>query len=259
MRKWLKQIKGEHIAFTGTAWRIRRDLRKDVHRQGGVATSKGLVTGNTTVLVRGRWPNDEFGAKERKAAELMRGGHPISIVADFDFRRLLEKGRPAKVMDRVAGEPIEWLNAPSRKNFEKAANISGMLDFVHTALGRVEQGFLRHKLFEKSDEAVCALCGRRLPLSLMVAAHIKPRSECSRMERLDAENIVFGVCLLGCDVLYERGFISIGPKGKIHTASVHGSKALARLFAMYRGRICPAWKGTSAKYFEWHLVRRFQG
>jgi len=40
MRKWLKQIKGEHIAFTGKAWRIRRDLQKDVHRQGGVATSK---------------------------------------------------------------------------------------------------------------------------------------------------------------------------------------------------------------------------
>jgi hypothetical protein len=35
-----------------------------------------------------------------------------------------------------------------------------------------------------------------VPLGLMIAEHIKPRSECSRRERLDAENIVFGVCLL---------------------------------------------------------------
>lgn len=259
MRTRVKDINGEHVAFTGRAWKVRKELRREVVRLGGATTSKGAVTNNSTILVRGQWPNNEYGAKERKAAELIRSGHQISVVADLEFQKLLEQGRSARVMDVVAGEPMEWLVGPSRKEFEKAAKTTGELDYMHTALGRIEQGFLRKGLFGKSSEAVCALCGRQLPVTLMVAAHIKPRSDCSRKERLDAANIVFGVCLLGCDVLYERGLISVGTKGKILTASAHGSKTLARLFAPYRGRVCPAWKPTSKGYFDWHFARRFEG
>jgi len=57
----------------------------------------------------------------------------------------------------------------------------------------------------------CSLCGQLLPVELLVAAHIKPRSECSRRERLDFENIVFGVCVLGCDALYEKGLYQCSP------------------------------------------------
>jgi hypothetical protein len=74
-------------------------------------------------------------------------------------------------------------------------------------------------LFGEKDEAICSICKRKLPLSLMVAAHIKSRSECNMQERLDTSNIVFGVCLLGCDAFYEIGLITVNSKGKLKIAS----------------------------------------
>jgi hypothetical protein len=91
----------------------------------------------------------------------------------------------------------------------------------------------------------------------MIAAHIKPRSECSRVERLDAENIVFGVCLVGCDALYERGLISV-KDGRIVTAS-HGSKALRQLLKPYQRRKLSKWSVSKKPYFDWHYERRFAG
>jgi len=126
-------------------------------------------------------------------------------------------------------------------------------------LGRVEQSYLRHSLFGEVEHAVCSLCGRHLPIGLLVAAHAKPRSECSRHERLDARHVVFGVCLLGCDALYERGFVGVREKGGIVLTGAHSAPALKAALRILRGRHCQAWNLATAKYFEWHLSRRFQG
>ena len=107
-----------------------------------------------------------------------------------------------------------WLTPPTKRQFKQAALKGGPLDREHSVLGRVEQSYLRHVLFNGAEHAACSMCGRRLPLGLRIAAHIKPRSECSHAERLDAENIVFGLCLLGFDALYERGLISVGDGGR---------------------------------------------
>lgn len=256
MRTRITSIKGEHVAFTGRAWKLRKDLCEEVERQGG-RTSGGSLSGKSTILVRGRWQENEAGEKERRAADMIRHGSGISVVTEEEFKKLLERGRPAKVMDRVAGEPLEWLRGVTSLDFRRAAKISGELDFIHTALGRVEQAFLRRRLFGDADEARCTLCGRMLPVGLMIAAHIKPRSECTRVERLDAENIVFGVCLVGCDALYERGLISV-KDGRIVTAS-HGSKALRQLLKSYQRRRCPEWSISKKPYFDWHYERRFAG
>lgn len=258
MRKWIRSIKGEYVAFTGTAWRKRRELQNRVRRLGGKPTPRGAVNSNTTILVRGKWESDDYGSKEERTAQLIRTGREISVVSDSEFRKLLEADRPAKVLDRVAGQPLDWLITPTKVQFERAAQISGPLDHEHSVLGRVEQGFLRNKLFGGAEQALCALCGRKLPISLMVAAHIKPRSECSGRERRDADNIVFGVCLLGCDALYERGLISVTRGGTIQAASLRSSASLKSIFALYRDKTCPAWKHSNARYFKWHCERRFQ-
>lgn len=109
MRRRLKSIQGQHVAFTGKAWRFRSDLQREVRRQGGETSSHGSVNGKTTVLVRGDWADEDYGVKERKAAQLIRKGQKIVVVSDSEFRKLLEAGQPAKIMDRVAGQPIEWL------------------------------------------------------------------------------------------------------------------------------------------------------
>src|SRR5580658_737758 len=159
MRTRITRIKGEQVAFTGRAWKLRKDLCKEVERQGG-GTSGGSLTSKSTILVRGRWQENEAGEKERRAAEMIRHGSGISVVAAEEFQKLLEQGRPARVMDRVAGEPVEWLRGATPQEFRRAAKISGELDFLHTALGRVEQAFLRRRLFGDADETCCALCGR---------------------------------------------------------------------------------------------------
>jgi len=261
MRNWLKSLRGERVAFTGTAWRVRAELTRRVRLKGGIPTA-GAVTRDTSVLVRGEssnWKYGDHGIKERDVARWIRHGAPISIVHDIEFRKLLEKGSPARVADRIAGEPVQWLARATKRQFERAANKEGPLDREHTVLGRVEQSYLRHALFGEKELATCSLCGRRLPVGLLVAAHLKPRTECSRRERLDVENIVFSVCLLGCDALYERGIVAVSEKGRILSGTGQSCPALNSVLRRFRGRRCDAWNKTRAAYFRWHLTRRFQG
>ena len=204
------------------------------------------------------WAYGDYGKKERRAAELVRVGRRIALVHEVEFRKLIEEGRPARVSDHLAGQPFDWLRIVTNKQFRKAAAIQGSLDREHSAIGRVEQSFLRRSLFGDSEKWECSLCGRRLPLALLVAAHIKPRSDCSRAERLDARNVVFSLCLLGCDALYERGLVTVAPAGRIRINSVGQSRVVQRVLLQYRSRKCTAWKETNAQYFDWHLKRRFQ-
>lgn len=78
-------------------------------------------------------------------------------------------------------------------------------------------------------------------------------------ERLDWEDVVFGVCLIGCDALYERGFIGEESGGRICISDAPISKVLANLLKGYSRIKCANWKETAADYFDWHLKFRFQG
>jgi hypothetical protein len=151
------------------------------------------------------------------------------------------------------------ITAATKQQFKKTATIDGLLDCEHSIKGQGEQSYLRHCLFGDKEDANCALCGRRLPLGLMVAAHIKARSECSRRERLDASNIVFGICVLGCDALYERGLIGVDSAGRIRVAAEIEFRIVKKVLARYRGRKCSAWNQGNGQYFKWHLAQRFQG
>jgi hypothetical protein len=258
---WLTNLRGQRVSLTGKAWCSRDSLIRRLH---GKATPEGRLTKATTLLVRGsstQYAYREYGRKERKVAQLVRSGQQIMVVDDFEFRKLLEDGRRARLSDRIAGQPVQWLKRVAPREFQAVAAISDPLDRECSTLGRVEQSFLRQCLFGEAETSNCSLCGRRLPIELLVAAHIKPRSECSRQERLDFKNIVFGVCVLGCDALYEKGFISVAHGGKIRTSGVDTvSTALKNILREFRERQCGAWKkGKNDKYFEWHAERRFQG
>lgn len=261
MTKWITTIKGQHVAFTGQAWLTRPELQRLVRRLGGTPTRGAEVTTATTVLVRGRstkWKLKGHGLKERYAAHLIREGYPLVVVSDAEFRKLVESGKRARMLDRVAGEPTEWLLSAPKKEFQAVAKLAGPLDREHSAKGRVEQSYLRRLLFGASDAAKCSLCRRELPVSLLIAGHIKARSECTRCERLDAKNIVFPVCLLGCDALYERGLVSISETGRILTTSQPGSPILKKVLLQFKGQKCSTWSESNSEYFAWHLRERFQ-
>lgn len=260
----LRTVRDKHVALTGCCWLPRVKLVRSIRLAGGYVSPSAEVTKSTDVLVRGyspHWAYGDFGLKEAAAAKLIREGRRLLIIHDYEFQRLLEKGRPARCSDYIAGHPIAFLVPPPPKTaFERVASIRGPLDREQTVLGRIEQAFLRSQLFQGQDLARCSLCGHDFPKEIMVAAHVKPRSECTARERRDAKCIVFAVCLLGCDALYERGFLSVDEAGRVVTASAVGLPAAVKEhLRAVRGIRCPAWHEGTVDYFAWHYKRRFRG
>jgi len=128
----------------------------------------------------------------------------------------------------------------------------GKLDKEVTVLRRLEQSFLRKYLFGSGDKGTCAICGSVLPVSLLIAAHIKPRSKCTDAERRDYTNNVVPMCLLGCDALFECGLVVIN-EGKVQVRMEASSPGkLKALFDQLNGRPAAAWKPGRFQYFRWH-------
>jgi hypothetical protein len=122
---------------------------------------------------------------------------------------------------------------------------------------RVEQTSARRLLFGQAGLGKCSLCSARLPVELLVAAHIKRRSDATRAERLDLPNIVMPACLLGCDALYERGWICVGESGEIQPSDEAMSPswpAAVNHAQRLLGVQCTAWTTKSAAYFRWHRL-----
>lgn len=126
------------------------------------------------------------------------------------------------------------------------------MDTKGKALFRKEQSFLRQFLFANNKISTCGICGKEFPVKLLVAAHIKRRANCTIDEKLDYKNIVMPMCKLGCDALYENGYITI-IDGKIVTCkSESHTQALNDYIDYLNDRSCTYWKINRSKYFEWH-------
>lgn len=126
------------------------------------------------------------------------------------------------------------------------------LDTEGKALFRKEQSFLRRFLFANNKISICGICGKEFPVELLVAAHIKRRANCTIDEKLDYKNIVMPMCKLGCDALYENGYITI-IEGKIVTCmSKFHTQALNDYIDSLNDRSCTYWNINSLKYFKWH-------
>lgn len=123
-------------------------------------------------------------------------------------------------------------------------------DKMATVAVRVEQRFLRNQQLRRWGNR-CALCGRRLPEELLVAAHIKPRWACSEDERMDSLNVSMLACLFGCDALFELGYVVVDKQGKIKHGR-RGPDEVEERVADMIGRPCPSHGHDSRQYFDWH-------
>tara|TARA_R110002153_G_scaffold12031_1_gene45722 strand:- start:344 stop:1324 length:981 start_codon:yes stop_codon:yes gene_type:complete len=103
-------------------------------------------------------------------------------------------------------DPLESLK-------KRLANME-FTDTEATVKRRREQQILADILFLDKTEESCSICHKVMPTELLHAAHIKQRSECTKKEKTDP-NIVMPLCKLGCDDLFEQGFILINSKGRI--------------------------------------------
>ena len=117
---------------------------------------------------------------------------------------------------------------------------------------RREQRTLRWALGLGVGSSQCAVCGRTLPDHLLVAAHIKKRSECTESERIDIPSVAFVACTLGCDTLYEHGYISVDVKGRVIALRPCPDRHLEEAVSGLVGRSVDGWSQSSARYFAWH-------
>lgn len=116
---------------------------------------------------------------------------------------------------------------------------------------RKEQALFRAILFKSKKEAQCAICHRLIPTNLMVAAHIKPRSKCNPNERKNI-NVVMPLCKIGCDDLFEKGYIVVDEEGIVRTNyKIRYSKAMKFILNNLIGNSCKFFNNKTISFFEY--------
>ncbi|MFW1690542.1 hypothetical protein ACG9H2_11310 [Acinetobacter ursingii] len=125
------------------------------------------------------------------------------------------------------------------------------LDYDSKTKSRKEQNFLRAHLMNAKIESNCTICGNLFPLDFLIAAHIKPRKDCKQNEKLDFDNIATLMCKMGCDDLYERGYIyienGIVKKNTKRKTTIY----LDQIISTIEGKEIKNW-GNSKHYYDFH-------
>jgi len=117
---------------------------------------------------------------------------------------------------------------------------------------RRDQSGLRKLLFGNQQTSRCGICSREYPVEFLHTAHIKSRSACSLEERVDWRNIVMPACLFGCDALFEKSFLRVGPDGVIQLqGNYNETPSLAAFAKSLEGKVARAFSPTNRVYFEW--------
>ena len=186
------------------------------------------------------------------------GYQPNFIVRGFS---VLDEEKSERVLEHFGFLSGKHYPPTTRKDFESAVDQLAKMKETERKVqsyARKEQAFLRRNLFKTSTHN-CAICGKEYPIDVLSAAHIKRRSACSKFEKLDANNIVMGACRIGCDELYESGYISVGEAGKIITTQQKTTPPLKEFLESIKNRACAAFKDSNAGYFAWHRKTVFRG
>lgn len=171
----------------------------------------------------------------------------ISALSEVDGRALLAAmAVPTSVMPSVSstavpGPPVADVNDPT--------------DDLAWGKVRREQRRLRNYLLAGRTEAPCAVCGRILPFWLLVAAHIKPRYLCTDAERNALAEAGMLACTLGCDALFEAGYLVVAADGHVVAGRPPSADAVALAVTERVGRPCTAYSSMTAGRFRSHRDR----
>ena len=158
---------------------------------------------------------------------------------------ILDQGKSDLALDEYE------LNGDDRRLQDFVDAIDAEPDNPRMGNVRGEQTELRRRLLQGRIVAPCSMCGDSLAEDLLVAAHIKQRSQCTREEKLDPQIVVL-MCKLGCDSLYEYGYLSVS-QGFVTTRSrTSDPQRIIQLLGRLHGRIFPDWTDRRAEFFTWH-------
>lgn len=155
--------------------------------------------------------------------------------------------------------PLDLLPpAGSSRRSQSTTPPEGPTDGSRTSSWRREHPALKQRLVQLAGD-VCGICGNTLPASFLVGAHIKKRTFCTETERKDFDNVGMLACVLGCDSLFERGYIAVGTGGTILISdAVDASPDVARFVdERLRARRSSWWNEDREKYYAWHREHVF--
>lgn len=192
-------------------------------------------------------------------SQLESGTGPLNVWGKL-ARKYLAPLPVESTLQVLEGKGVSFANSSDYLNLQ--SNTAGLFQFTGATDGltiaqsRLEQQFLRSQLLS-SDEMACSLCRIAMPADLLVAGHIKPRSVMSGLERLDFGFNAMLVCVMGCDALYEKGYISVDNAGIVQsTQKVQGP--IYDVITEISGKSCSKFGPQSAQYFAWHWQNVFR-
>lgn len=175
------------------------------------------------------------------------------VVQSFNVLSLVASERILERLDLLPG-----VGAVASSYIDIAAakvalsNLDDELDVPSSTRRRKEQDLLRTIVLGGKSEESCSVCNRSLPVDLLVIGHIRKRHSCTPAIKKDLANVM-PVCLLGCDRLFENGYIYIDDKGLIRAAKqVESIVELRCVVDGLVGNVCAAWGTESEPYFAWH-------
>jgi hypothetical protein len=128
----------------------------------------------------------------------------------------------------------------------------GLTDEYTVSKRRKEQSMLRTTLMKDAPNHLCAICGNLLPNELLIAAHIKKRKYSTEEERKKS-SIVVQMCKLGCDSLFEDGWIGVVDKRVTRICTEKSTHYLEETIKRLVGRECKHINEVSSKFYDWHF------
>lgn len=164
--------------------------------------------------------------------------------SEADSRAIID--RYEELLYELADEPI------SLEEVRVEISLQMETDGSATRPTRNEHRFIVKYLFKGLATGTCCICLNDYPRNMLVAAHIKKRASCDRKEKLDIENIAAPMCRMGCDSLFEHGYISVRNGAVVRHPSLEATAAISSYIDGVLGNAVPAWSKKNQKYFQWH-------
>jgi hypothetical protein len=209
------------------------------------------------------WPDDTYPYRVRldilEIQENLKGhmlGHEameaLRLSANKQGAPVLQQALDAVdlVIDAVWGQGAD--SEALDDTADRYLDIDGDLDQRARTFVRKERQRLRLAKFGKAKRLQCALCRRALPARVVHTAHIKRRRDCDFYERRDLANVM-AACVLGCDVLFEYGYLYVSDAGTIGaSAAAETDPGLKETITRLVGQGCAAFNEHSRPYFAWH-------
>ncbi|WP_417482105.1 hypothetical protein [Maricaulis sp.] len=248
--QWIKhsrhfRVSGESVSFAGASTDVTKieDDTVEMMRGRGAFSSPELRS-----VLSSRGHGDAYISKQIFHSPLIfvdrsqgRKNYRFTLVTD-----LLDHVENA---DSVADTGKDTSEADRYDAFKKALQNLEVLDVPASTKARGEQRVLRAWLFGERSHAICAICGREFATASLVTAHKKKRSKCTSTEKRDPY-IVFPLCNLGCDYLYEHGYLTVSRGGIVAGIEAPGEAELAAVQVLLGTRIDERWTRGPVSFFD---------